>query len=163
VCEYSEYGDAGSRRALRLVPWSAEERFRSLVGCIPIACAEGIAGWRRKRAVGRYQLLSCMWGRPFRNRSLRSYPCFPVRSAVRRQELVRLLDCCDGGSTATARTRLCTRSSSASSVSPTQERAENLSKPVVAAKIAEARNKRAERTELTQDWAVDELRKLSTF
>ena len=60
------------------------------------------------------------------------------------------------------RTRPCTRSSSASSVSPTQERAENLSKPVVAAKIAEARNKRAERTELTQDWAVDELRKLST-
>ena len=54
--------------------------------------------------------------------------------------------------------RQCTRSSSASSVSSTQEWAENLSKPVVAAKIAEARNKRAERTELTQDWAVDELR-----
>ena len=48
------------------------------------------------------------------------------------------------------RTRPCTRSSIASSVSPTQERAENLSKPVVAAKIAEARNKRAERTELSQ-------------
>ena len=38
---------------------------------------------------------------------------------------------------------------------------ENLRKPEIAAAIAEAQNKRAERTELTQDWVVEELRKIA--
>ena len=38
---------------------------------------------------------------------------------------------------------------------------ENLRKPEIAAAIAEAQNKRAERAELTADMVVDELRKIA--
>jgi phage terminase small subunit len=39
--------------------------------------------------------------------------------------------------------------------------AQNLSKLNIAAAIEKARTKRAERTELTQDWVVEELRKIA--
>ena len=38
---------------------------------------------------------------------------------------------------------------------------ENLRKPHIAAAIEQARAKRAERTELTADWVIDELRKIA--
>jgi phage terminase small subunit len=39
--------------------------------------------------------------------------------------------------------------------------AENLTKPHIAAAISAAQEKRAERIEITQDWVVEELRKLA--
>jgi hypothetical protein len=46
--------DREERCGHRLVPWSAEGRLRSLIDCIPIACAEGAAHQRGKLAAMRY-------------------------------------------------------------------------------------------------------------